>query len=55
MNVYSLSYLNTLEQLIDFLIAKLLTQTSQDISQFSSSNVAVSFLVKDLESANELF
>jgi hypothetical protein len=51
---HSLSHLNTFEQLIDFLIAELFTKTSQDIAKFTSSDVAVSLLVKDLKSSNKL-
>lgn len=48
------SNLNSLEQLIDLLVRHLLTELGEDISQFSSTNVTVSFLVEDLESPDKL-
>lgn len=46
--------LNALEQFIHLIIAQLLTQARQNISQLSCTNVTVSVLVKDLETSDEL-
>lgn len=48
------SDLNALEQLVNLLVRHLLTELGEDISQFSSTNVTVSFLVEDLESPDKL-
>lgn len=50
---YLLSYLHTLEKLVDFLVCHFLTKLREDISQFSSANESVAFLVKYLEAANK--
>jgi hypothetical protein len=52
--LYSPPNLNTLEKFIDFLVAELFPKTGQYIAQFTSSNVAIAFLVKHLETTNEL-
>lgn len=48
------SDLNTLEQFIDLLVRHLFTELSEDVSQLSSANVTVSFLIKYLETTDEL-
>jgi hypothetical protein len=48
------SDLNALEQLVNLLVRHLLTELGEDISQLSSANVAISFLIKDLEPTDEL-
>jgi hypothetical protein len=53
-NCYSRPNLHTLKQLINLLITQLLTQRSEHISQLASANVAITLLVKHLETADEL-
>ena len=48
------SDLNTLEQLIDLLVRHLFTKLGEDVSQLSSTNVTVPFLIEDLETTDEL-
>lgn len=45
--------LNTFQQLIHLVIAQFLSQTGQDISQFTCTDESVSILVKHLESSDE--
>ena len=47
------SDLNALEQLVNLLVRHLFTELSEDISQLSSANVTVSFLIKDLETTDK--
>lgn len=47
--------LDTLEQLVDLIVAQLLSQAGQDISQLSSADKAIALLVEHLEAADELF
>lgn len=47
------SDLNTLEQLINLLVRHLLAELGEDISQLSGTNEAISFLIKDLETADK--
>ena len=48
------SNLNTLEQLVNLLVRHFLTELGEDVSQLSSANVTISFLIKDLEPTDEL-
>lgn len=48
------SDLNALEQLINLLVCHLLTELREDISQLSSTDVAVSLFIKNLETADKL-
>lgn len=48
------SDLNALEQFINLLVRHLLPELGENVSQLSSTNVTVSFLIKDLETADEL-
>ena len=48
------SDLNALEQLINLLVRHLLTELSENISQLSSTDITVSFLIEDLEPADKL-
>ena len=48
------SDLNTLEQLINLLVRHLLTELGENISQLSSADIAVPFLIEDLETTDKL-
>ena len=48
------SDLNTFEQLINLLVCHLLTELGENISQLSSTDITVPFLIKDLESTDKL-
>ena len=48
------SDLNTFEQLINLLVRHLLTKLGENISQLSSADITVPFLIKDLESTDKL-
>jgi len=48
------SDLDALEQLINLLIRHLLAKLGEDVSQLSSTNVTVSFLIEDLETTDKL-
>jgi hypothetical protein len=52
--LYSLANLDTLEQLVHLLIAQLLAQGCEDISQLAYTDVPVALLVEDLEASDEL-
>lgn len=53
-SLHSPADLNTLEQLVNLVIGKLLSQTSQHVAQLACSDVAVALLVKHLETTDEL-
>ena len=46
--------LNALEQLINLLVRHLLAELGEHVSQLPGTNVAVSFLIKDLKTADKL-
>lgn len=46
--------LDTLQQLIHFLVRHLLSTLGENVSQLSSTNKPVSFLIEDLEPSDEL-
>lgn len=48
------SDLNALEQLVNLLVRHLLAELGEDISQLSSTDIAVSFFIKDLETTDKL-
>ena len=48
------SDLNALEQLVNLLVRHLLTELGEDISQLSSADVTISFLIKHLETTDKL-
>lgn len=48
------SDLNALEQLINLLVRHLLAELGEDISQLSSTDITVSFLVENLETTDKL-
>lgn len=50
----SRSDLDTLEQFINFLVRHFLTKLGENVSQLSRANVAISFLIKDLETTDKL-
>ena len=48
------SDLHTLEQFINLLVRHFLTKLGENVSQLSCANVAISFLIKDLETTDKL-
>lgn len=48
------SDLNTLEQFVNLFVRHLLTELCEDISQLSSTNVTIPFLIKHLETTDKL-
>lgn len=50
---YLRSDLDALEQLVDFVVAELLAETGEDVSELTGTNEAVTFLVKHLETTDE--
>ena len=46
--------LNALEQLVNLFVRHLLTELGEHVSQLPSTNVTVSFLIKDLKTADKL-
>lgn len=45
--------LNALHEFVHLLIAQLLAQAGKNVAQFSCTDIAITFLVKDLEATNE--
>ena len=48
------SDLNAFEQLIDLLVRHLLTELGENVSQLSSADITVPFLIEDLETTDKL-
>ena len=54
LSTYDSLYREPLQELVDFLVAHLLAELCQDVSQLSGADETVSSLVKDLETLDEL-
>ena len=54
LSTYDSLYREPLQELVDFLVAHLLAELCQDVSQLSGADETVSGLVEDLETFDEL-
>lgn len=52
-NVTVISNLHALQEFVHFLVTQLLAQAGENVAQLTCTDVAISFLVKDLETADK--